>query len=348
MRLLIAGLGLIGARHLRHAVALPTIEVVGAIDPVVTQDEVPHFISIDAVDLEADAILIATPSHLPADHAEAAASRGWHMLIEKPVAHSLEAADRIIAAANQAGVETLVGHHRRHHARVRTLKGVIEAGDIGAPVLASLIWAMKKPDTYFEGNWRSGVDGSPVLINLVHEVDLLRFLFGDVKQVQGLGSNAQRGAARVESGAALLEFENGVAATIAFADTSPSPFGFEAGTGENPNIAMTGQDYLHITGTKGAVSFPSLTLWSGAADWSEAPKERLREVTDNVPLDAQLLHFADVVAGRARTLISAHEGRKSLETTLEIEACVTAGLRSRGTSLAASARPPAETLLGSV
>ena len=322
MRLLIAGLGLIGARHLHHAHRLPGIEVVGCIDPSLTQADVPHFASIDAVDVAADAIVIATPSHLHAEHAEAAAARGWHMLIEKPVAHSLAAADRIVAAAETADVQVLVGHHRRHHAHIAALKALLEAGDVGTPVLASMVWAMRKPDTYFEGNWRAGEDGSPVMINLVHEVDLLRFLFGDVVSVAGVGCNAQRLAARVESGAVALGFEGGLAATIAFADTTPSPWGFEAGTGENPNIAMTGADYLRIAGTQGAVSFPSMTVWGGAADWSQAPDMRVEDVAGNVPLDAQLLHFAEVVAGRVRPLVDAVEGRASLAVTLQIEAAV--------------------------
>jgi len=324
MRLLIAGIGLIGARHLEHALAMPQIKVVGVIDPQLTQSHVPHFDSIDAVNVEADAILIATPSHLHADHAEAAAARGWHMLIEKPVAHSLEAADRIIAAAQRAGVQTLVGHHRRHHSAVAALKTMLDEGVIGTPVLASMIWAMKKPDPYFDVPWRAGPDGSPVMINLVHEVDLLRYFFGEVISVQGIGSNAQRGAARVESGAALLGFHSGLAASIAFADTSASPFGFEAGTGENPNIATTGEDYLRICGTKGAVAFPSLTVWTGAADWSEAPARRTRVCSANVPLDAQLEHFAQVCAGEVAPVVSALEGRATLETTLAIEAAVVA------------------------
>ncbi|MEP3346364.1 MAG: Gfo/Idh/MocA family oxidoreductase [Litoreibacter sp.] len=322
MRLLIAGIGLIGRRHLEHALSMPQIDVVGVVDPQLRQEHVPHYSSIEAVTVEADAILIATPSHLHADHAEAAAARGWHMLIEKPVAHSLDAADRIIAAAETAGVQTLVGHHRRHHSAVAALKAILAEGIIGTPVLASMIWAMKKPDPYFDVAWRAGPDGSPVLINLVHEVDLLRYLFGDVISVSGTGSNAQRNAARVESGAAVLGFEGGMAASIAFADTSASPFGFEAGTGENPNIGATGEDYLRICGTKGAVSFPSLTVWSGAQDWSQAPKRARHDWAANVPLISQLEHLADVCSGKAPPKISAVEARKTLETTLAIEAAV--------------------------
>ncbi len=322
MRLLIAGIGLIGARHLRHALEVPDVEVVGCVDPVLSQADVPHFASIDAVDVAVDAVLIATPSHLHADHAEAAAARGWHMLIEKPVAHSVAAAERISRAADGAGVQTLVGHHRRHHARVAQLKAMIEGGVIGAPILASMIWAMKKPDSYFEGNWRAGADGSPVMINLVHEVDLLRYLFGEVAVVTGVGSNAQRGAARVESGAVSVMFDSGLAASIGFADSALSPWGFEAGTGENPNIGTTGEDYLRISGSRGSIGFPSLTVWGDAEDWSQPAVPETCVGESNVPLVAQLQHFADVVAGRAAPLVSAADATESLRVTLAIEAAV--------------------------
>ncbi len=322
VRLLIAGIGLIGGRHLRHALEIPEVEVVGCIDPALTQPDVPHFASFDDVDVDADAVLIATPSHLHADHAEAAAAKGWHMLIEKPVAHSVEAAERISRAADAAGVQTLVGHHRRHHARVAQLKHMMSEGAIGAPIVASMIWAMKKPESYFEGNWRSGADGSPVMINLVHEVDLLRHLFGEVVSVTGVGSNAQRGAARVESGAASVMFESGLAASIAFADSALSPWGFEAGTGENPNIGTTGEDYLRISGSRGSIGFPSLTVWGGAEDWSEPAVPEACTGENNVPLVAQLEHFAQVVAGRASPLVSAADATESLRVTLAIDRAV--------------------------
>lgn len=322
MRLLIAGLGLIGARHMQHARAMDGIDLVGCIDPLLDQTEVPHFASLDEVDIAADAIIIATPTQYHLANAEIAVARGWHMLIEKPVAHSVEAATRIAELAQEAGVQTLVGHHRRHHASVARLKQIIDGGAIGTPILASMIWAMKKPDSYFDGNWRAGADGSPVMINLVHEVDLLRHLFGEVVAVSGFGSNAQRGAARPESGAVALRFEGGLSATIAFADSALSPWGFEAGTGENPNIGTTGQDYLHIAGTAGALSFPSLTLWSGAPDWSQPVRPARQSTPQNTPLVAQLAHFAQVVAGHTPPLISAEDATETLRVTLEIEAAV--------------------------
>lgn len=331
IRLLVAGGGLIGSRHIEHAMAHPQFELVGVIDPdkdVQNAAPVAAFSDIDSVSVAADAIILATPSNLHADHSEQAARRGWHMLIEKPVASTLVQAQQIVSAAQGAGVQTLVGHHRRHHPRVQKLHEILQSGAIGKPVVASLIWAMKKPDAYFDVAWRGGRDGSPVMINLVHEVDLLRHLFGEITHVSGFGSTSIRQQGRVESGGATLGFEDGFVATIAFADTTPSPWGFEAGTGENPNIATTGQDQLHITGTKGAVSFPSLTVWSGAADWSQAPVPQQVECADGVPLVNQLDHFADVIVGRAAPMIDAAGGLRTLSATLQIEDAVTGGMRS--------------------
>ena len=335
---------MIGRRHVAHIAEHPDMELVGVIDPVPLELDVPRFDAIEDVDVAADAIIIATPSDLHADHAEAAAARGWHMLIEKPVASDLGSAARIIAAVDRADVRVLVGHHRRHHARVRKLKAVLDGGTIGRPLIASLIWAVKKPDAYFDVAWRSGRDGSPVFINLVHEVDTLRYLFGDVAQVSGVGSNAQRGAARVETGAVTLGFDGGVVATVAFSDAAPSPWSFEAGTGENPNIATTGLDMLRVVGTQGGVSFPSLRVWTGAADWSEAPVERREDAASNVPLVAQLDHFVDVVAGRADAVVDAREGAASLRATLQIEEAVSRFDWAGPVDLACGLGPPARAI----
>ncbi|MEP3330846.1 Gfo/Idh/MocA family oxidoreductase [Sedimentitalea sp.] len=321
-RLLVAGAGLIGSRHIAHILAQPHLTLAGVIDPdpaVRAKFDAPAFASIDAVDVAADGIVLATPSDLHADHAEQSAARGWHMLIEKPVASAMEQADRIIAAARAAEVRTLVGHHRRYHPKVRALKDLLCGGAIGTPVLASLIWALKKPDAYFDVSWRAGVQGSPVLINLVHEVDLLRFLFGTITNVSGFGSRNVRGKKNLESGGVTLGFSGGQVATIAFSDATPSPWAFEAGTGENPNIAITAQDHLRIIGTAGAVEFPSLTVWSGANDWSQSPSPVVYPAEGEAPLIVQLNHFSDVIAGRDEPLVDAEEGRKSLEHTLKIE-----------------------------
>lgn len=321
-RILLAGTGLIGARHLAHIEAHPDLTLAGIVDPDPARRAHPTargFASFAEVDVPVDGVLIATPTGSHAPLTIDAVKRGWHVLVEKPVADTLENADAMIAAADAAGVKILVGHHRRHHPRVAKLHQIVTSGRIGRPVAASLLWLMGKPDDYFDVAWRAGIDGAPIKQNLIHDVDTLRWLFGEVMDVVGLASNAVRGAARPESGGAVLRFDSGVTATLTYADTTPTPWGFEAGTGESPHIPHTAQDSLRIAGTGGGVEFPSLRVWSGAAHWNEEPKPSDTPVDDAVPLVRQLEHFADVIAGRAAPIVDAASARATLEVILKIE-----------------------------
>ncbi len=133
-----------------------------------------------------------------------------------------------------------------------------------------------------------------MMINIVHDLDLLRFIFGDIAKIVGFGSSLIRNQNRVESGAAAILFETGLTASISFADTAPSPWGFEAGTGEKPNIATSGQDMLWITGTEGGISFPSTTRWGVAGDWSEAPTPRKLKIAALSGCDGRYVQTADL------------------------------------------------------
>ncbi len=320
-RILVVGGGLIGARHVQSVLAHDRCALVGLVDPdptVQTGADVPRYQDMSQVTDAVDGVILATPTRLHAAQGAYAASMGWHILIEKPVASDLASAQTLSKAVARAGVGSLVGHHRRYHASVQQLKKLIAQGEIGTPITVSLIWAMRKPDTYFQNNWRT-TDGSPVLINLVHDIDILRFILGEITAVAALRGASRRGGDRIEAGAVALAFASGAAGTISFADTTPSPWGFEAATGENPNIGTTGQDMMWITGTKGAVSYPSLTLWGGT-DWAAPATQRdlIRVPNAKPPLDAQLDHFIDVIDG-ARPLIDVADATRTLDIALQIE-----------------------------
>jgi predicted dehydrogenase len=322
-RILVVGGGLIGSRHLDAVLAHPACELVGLADPDMTsRTDVTRFSAMADVDVHVDGVIIATPTHLHADHAIEAAHRGWHMLIEKPVTETLEQARALIAAVKKANVHTLVGHHRRYHAHVENLRQMIQNGDLGTPITATIIWAMRKPDAYFQDNWRS-THGSPIMINLVHDVDLLRYLFGDIDEIHALGSRHIRNAGRPESGAIALRFKTGLTAAISFADTAPSPWGFEAGTGENPNIATTGQDMMWITCANGSVSFPSMTVWNGSEDWSQTPQSRQLAQSKTDPLAAQMDHFIGVLNQKSVPKIPVDDAAQSLAATLRIQELLT-------------------------
>lgn len=317
--ILVVGGGLIGIRHVQSVLAHDKCHLVGLVDPDMTiAADVPRFASMAGVDVPVDGAIIATPTHLHAAHGAEAAARGWHMLIEKPVAGTLKDAKALETTLKRTDVQSLVGHHRRYHASVQQLKALVADGVIGEVINASLIWAMCKPDEYFQGNWRTA-GGSPVMINLVHDIDILRFVVGEISHSVALKGQSLRGFDRIESGAIALAFENGATGTISFADTSPSPWGFEAGTGENPNIGTTKQDMMWITGTKGGLSFPSMTVWHGS-DWGSAsqPSPIVPAQNEKPPLAAQLDHFLKVMDG-ADAMIDVSDATRTLAVAEVIE-----------------------------
>ena len=330
-RILVVGGGLIGIRHLRAVQAHAACELVGLVDPNMSiQSNVPRFAKVGDVKGPVDGVIIATPTHLHASHGIEAAERGWHMLIEKPVSETLESAKKLEMVLRSKNIRALVGHHRRYHAVVQQLKACLEDGLIGQVVNVSVLWAMRKPDIYFEGNWRTD-GGSPVMINLVHDIDTLRFVIGEITQTVALKGRSRRESTRVESGAIALAFENGAVGTITFSDTTPSPWGFEAGTGENPNIGTTKQDMMWITGTKGAISFPSMTVWKGT-DWGTSAKPVAFEPAQNTrtPMEAQLDHFVDVINGD-EPLINVADAASTLAIAQELENQLTAPTFNKAT-----------------
>lgn len=320
-RILVVGGGLIGIRHVQAVQDHPACELVGLADPDMTINiDVPRYKAMSAAkSAGVDGVIIATPTHLHAEHGAQAAALGWHMLIEKPVAGRLKDAQTLAQTLNHSQIRSLVGHHRRYHASVQQLRSLIADGAIGQVVNVSVLWAMRKPDAYFNGNWRTA-GGSPVMINLVHDIDLMRFCIGEITQTAALCGAPLRGTDRIESGAVALAFENGATGTISFADTAPSPWGFEAATGENPNIGTTQQDMMWITGTQGAISFPSMTLWRGT-DWSTPAQIAPLTPAANTatPLEAQLTHFVEVMDGAA-PLIDVADATRTLAVAEQIEA----------------------------
>ncbi|MEP5730529.1 MAG: Gfo/Idh/MocA family oxidoreductase [Sulfitobacter sp.] len=318
-RILVVGGGLIGIRHVQAVAAHPRCALVGLVDPDRrVQADTQRFATMGDVQDTVDGVIIATPTHLHHVHAGAAAARGWHMLIEKPVAGTFADAQALKAALQKTNLRSLVGHHRRYHSYVQQLRSLIAQGTIGPVINTSLLWNMRKPDAYFDGNWRTA-GGSPVMINLVHDIDILRFCIGEIVQTTALRGASVRGGDRIESGAIALLFENGATGTITFADTAPSPWGFEAGTGENPNIGTTAQDMMWVSGTKGALSFPSMTLWQGR-DWGTAASKAPLEKAENTkpPLAAQLDHFINVMDG-APPLIDVADASRTLAIAEQIE-----------------------------
>lgn len=330
-RIAVIGAGVIGQKHATLITASPVAELVGICDvdggraSVAAQFQVPFYQTVAEllVAVKPAGVIIATPNHLHADVAELCAAHGVHLLVEKPIADSLADAERINRAAQRAGVQVLVGHHRRHNPLIAQVRALIQAGALGKLIGVSVLWTICKPDEYFDVTWRTQrPNGGPALINLIHEIDSLRFICGEITQVYAQSSSAVRGFAVEDTLTATLTFANGAFGSILLSDAAVAPWSYEATTGENPLYFRTAADCYHFVGTAGALAFPSMQLWRYAdpqrVGWQHPMTMNPQSVVAADPLVRQLEHFCRVIRGEEAPFVSAAEGTRALAVILAL------------------------------
>jgi len=322
------GGGQIGRMHALRGATHPDVRFCGVADPSpATRDwaaahGLPWF--ADAAGLldatKPGAALVATPNALHRDAALACIDRGVPVLVEKPIADTVEAGLDIVRAAARAGVPVLTGHHRRHNPIAREAQRLVQAGVLGRPVAASALATWLKPGPYFDAAWRREKGGGPVLINLIHDVDLLRFLLGDVVSVQAQASNAVRGFAVEDTAAAVMRFANGALATLLTTDTAAAPWNWDLAAGEAGHYPRQDIDAHHLMGTEGSLTLPRLEVWRypGARGWHEPLSVSRAVPHTGDPYTEQLRHLRAVAEGREVPRCSGLDGLRTLQATLAV------------------------------
>ena len=330
-KLAIIGLGLMGSRHVEILQSFNGCELVGVcdLDPdlrnIADRHGVPFFQDIDEMldSTKPDGAILATQSAAHVETFEACARRGVHALIEKPVADATETALRIAELADATNTRVLVGHHRRHNPLVKAAHDVVTSGQIGDLLAVSMMWTLMKPDGYFDIGWRSvRPDGGPVLINFVHELDILRYTCGEIDQVFAQGRSKARGFEVEDSVSISITFRSGAVATILGSDAVTAPWSYEATTGENPLYFNVPENCYYFTGTEGALAFPQMELWkypdSKRRGWQHPMRKAVVDVKRGDSLTLQLDHFCDVVRGTRPPLVDARDGARSLAAALAV------------------------------
>jgi predicted dehydrogenase len=335
----VAGAGLIGRAHIARIQAQPGARLGAIVDPSPAARDlaaglgVPYFADVAEALATArpDGLVIATPNAFHVPHGLAAVEAGVPMLLEKPPANDVESARTLVEAAERKGVPILVGHHHRHSPLMRRAREVIQSGRLGQLTAVNGMCLYKKPDHgYFDGagSWRREPGGGVVLINLIHVVDDLRILCGDVVEVQAMESNAARGFPVEDSAAVLLRFANGALGTLIISDSATAPWSWELTSGENKAYPQTDQSCYLVAGTRGSLAVPRLETWTHDGDgwWTPIRSERITAPEED-PLTLQMKHFLAVVRGEATPVIDGREGMRTLATTLAVKAAA-AGKRS--------------------
>ena len=260
-------------------------------------------------------VSIALPSGLHADAAIEAIKRGINVIIEKPMAMSLEDADEIIRLSRENNVKVAACHQNRFNIAVQEMRSALEKGRFGrlSNAAVTIRWKRGK-DYYDQADWRGKYesDGGTLMNQCIHGIDLLRWMCGDkLKRVYGITKNQFHPYIEAEDvGTAVFEFENGVIATV-------------EGTVNVPGSNM--EEHLTVIGEKGAVklggtSANTIDIWQ-FEDSPDEDKDGFHEKTLNVYGNGHASLFEDMalaIKEDRAPYVDADAGKRALEAVLAI------------------------------
>lgn len=335
VRIAVAGVGLIGKRHVAAIRAAQGVELACIVDP----SEAGRAFAVDTgaryfptlaemiTAKVADGVVLATPNQLHVEQGLDCVAAGQPALVEKPLGVDVAAATVLVEAAAKAGVALLTGHHRRYNPLIEKAHSVVASGQLGQiTAVQAQTWLMK-PDDYFDTDWRRRKGAGPVFLNLIHDIDLLRHFCGEVDSVHAMDSNAIRGNEVEDTCVILLRFASGALGTVNVSDTVVAPWSWELTARENPAYPATTEDCYWIGGTQGSLALPNLALWAnpGKRSWWE-PISATKMIFDfEDPLIRQIAHFAAVIRGEAAPLVSGADGLQTLRVIEAIKSSAARG-----------------------
>jgi predicted dehydrogenase len=309
LKFAIVGAGVMGANHARVLRSVPGVEITHVVDPDRVRAERAAAASgaaattdLDDVLGRVDCAIVASPSSMHEEHALALMARGTHLLVEKPVAVTVEAAGRLVDAAADAGVVLQVGHVERFNPAVleldRLADGIVH-------VEASRI-----------SPYSSRVEVGVVLDLMIHDLDIVLALTGGTPVDVHATARSTRSATE-DLVSALITLDNGVTASLTASRIGQNKIRTLSLTREKDYVAVDllrqdvtvqrvdHSEYLSDEGTRyrqtGVVELPFL--------------EHRGE-----PLFLELSHFADAVRNGAEPRVSGRDGLRALELAMRVRA----------------------------
>ena len=332
VRVGLIGAGNISNTHARAVDSIPDVEVAAVCGPnqekatalaaghhATAYPDLDSFLAHKPMEM----VIVGSPSGLHADQGIAAAKRGLHVLLEKPIDISTSKADALIAACDRAGVRCGVIFQERFQRASLRLKRLVDEGALGRLLLAHahVPW-YRPPEYYTHSRWHGlrAIDGGGALMNQgVHTVDLLLWLMGDVAKVQARTATVMQKMECEDTALAILEFASGAFGTL------------QVTTAEFPGYERR----IEIVGTEGTVILEGDRLV--AADFRNkrevlveakpaAAGERASSATvsDISAHKAAIEDFLRAVSEGGKLNCDGREGRRSLELVERIYAAADA------------------------
>ena len=326
MRFLICGLGSIGRRHLRNLNALDQKDVVLLRTGKSTLPEDELAGNPVESDLEQalerwhpEAVIVSNPTATHLEIAIPVAKSGCHLLLEKPVSHSLEGIDEFRLAVQLGGGKVLVGFQFRFHPGLQAVKRLIQEDVIGQTISAHVHWGEYLPDWHPWEDYHVGYSarkdlGGGVVHTLAHPFDYLRWLLGEVSTVSAeLGILGDLDLDVEDTAKVTLKFKQGPLASIHL-DYNQRP----------------ASHWLEIIGTKGTIRWDNQ---DGAARWWSSEEGSWQQIEVSPEFERNTLfleemrHFVDLVSDESLPLCSIEDGIRALEIAVAAHQSAASGHR---------------------
>ena len=326
MKFLIAGLGSIGRRHFRNLIALGEKDIVllRTRKATLPDDELAGYpVETDLQEAlkkhKPEAVIVANPTSLHLDVAIPAAEAGCHILLEKPVSHSLERLDILQKAAEKSGSKILVGFQFRYHPTLNKARQLIQSNALGKILTVHAHWGEYLPQWHPWENYRQSYAaradlGGGVIVTLTHPLDYLRYLLGEVEALWSFNGHISPLEIEVEDVAEIgLRFTGGAVGGVHVNYFQRPPVHRLEVVGMDGTLRWDNADgILHLC--KSPASFGS---------YSDQPPAPVMETflppegfERNQLFVAQTRHFIETVRGETEPVCSLADGIQALRLAL--------------------------------
>jgi predicted dehydrogenase len=324
----IIGCGRIGKRHAEQIQLVGKLISVCDIDELKAKDfgktyHATIFFSIEKLlsdEIKPDVVVVCTPNGLHANHTILSLDAGCHVLCEKPMAIRTVDCIKMIEAGDKAGKKIFVVKQNRFNPPVVAVKKILDEKRLGAIYSIQLNCFWNRNAAYYKNSWKGDLelDGGTLFTQFSHFIDLLYWMFGDIKQVRAFRKNfAHRGIIDFEdTGVAIIEFEKGIIGTLNYTVNcfQKNMEGSLTIFGENGTVKIGGQ-YLNKLEYQDIKDYEIKDLAEGnkANDYGFYQGSMSNH-------DKVYVNLIDVIQNNAAMVASSYDGLKTVEIIEKIYA----------------------------
>lgn len=333
----ILGCGKVAHLHAKAVQNLPNAKLAGVwsrttktAETFASEYKIPFYTEIEKLvkQEEIDLVVVCTPHPFHLEPVLEAAKAGANILVEKPLASTLEDSDKIIEACKIASVKLGVISQRRWYEPVKRVKDAIDAGKIGRPVFGTInMLGWRDKDYYNADEWRGSwkMEGGGVLVNQApHQLDILLWYMGEIDEVYGHWQNLNHSYIEVEDTAvAIVKFKNGGIGNIIVSNSEkPGIYGKVHVHGENGASVgvQTDGGAMFIAGMSGILEPPVNDVWSVPGEenmldkWIEEDSAHFNSINPMVYyMERQIEDFLLAIKNNTEPLVTGEDGRRTVE-----------------------------------